>query len=463
MGKEIRVSRPYAPLYTSAVHNIIADCPRVSGKSFEISQKIVAAKAQHPKHDIVVFRANANSLLSSVCIEVLEKFEFIGWGNRAKLKQQPLRIEIDGGASVIWFMGVSGHDKSRVRGFKPKNPLCLIVGDECQQISSEENLKHALATFRRYFDTSIDYKTVLCGNPHELRSHWWNIYSVKHRGAVGYEHIKATYLDIIKLLNADVIADIELEKQINPALYRFMYLGDLSDINGSAYPSFRREKHLITPEEAERIFRGERIEVLIIGGDGAITHDMTCLTPIAVMSSGRACTLEPFIFNPLSFGHALAPSQLSDLIALYMADMEKKYRFKYHSIPVWMFIDCASEDLITQLSYDLDGYYQIQAYTTKNVIRNTSTANNVFARNMCYVIDYGGYVDYASGGRWVKTEIPLLVEQLENVVWKNSKLDPAIPNDCSDSFVYGACTYYENPQNLNLPERMEKYDEYRKP
>ena len=123
-----------------------------------------------------------------------------------------------------------------------------------------------------------------------------------------------------------------------------------------------------------------------------------------------------------------------------------------------MFIDCASEDLITQLSYDLDGYYQIQAYTTKNVIRNTATANNVFARNMCYVIDYGGYKDYAMGGRWVETDIPLLAEQLENVVWKNSKLDPAIPNDCSDSFVYGACVYYENPENLNLPERKDYYE-----
>lgn len=451
-------SKVYEPLYKSPEHNITLNCPRLSGKSYEVSQYAAYAKLLHEKHDGIVFRANANSLLSSVVNDTLEKFIILGEGNKVKIRQAPLRIEIDGGRSNIYFLGVSGHDKSRVRGFHPKNPLAFIIGDECQQISSEDNLKHALASFRRYLDTSIDYKILLCGNPHEVKGHWWNVYALKHRGVKGYDSINATYLDIYDLINDADKAEIELEKQINPALYRFMYLGDLSDINGSAYPSFRREKHLITPEEAERIFKNERIETVIFGGDGAITHDMTCLTPIAVMSSGRSCTLEPFIFNPLSYGRALAPSELADLIGLYMADMERKYAFQKNYIPVWMFIDCASEDLITQLSYDLDGYYQVQAYTTKNVIRNTSTANNVFARGMCYVIDYGGYKDYARGGVWVETDIPLLCEQLENVTWKNSKLDPAIPNDCSDSFVYGACVYYENPENLNLPERKDFYE-----
>ena len=456
-------SKPYRPLYQSPEHNIVLNCPRLSGKSYEVSQFGAYSKMLHKNHDGIVFRANANSLLSSVVNDTLEKFVSLGWGERVRIRQAPLRIELDGGRSNIYFLGVSGHDKSRVRGFHPKNPLAFIIGDECQQISSEENLKHALASFRRYLDTSIDYKILLCGNPHEVKGHWWNVYAAKHKGVKGYESIYATYLDIYDLINDADREEIALEKKINPALYRFMYLGDLSDINGSAYPSFRRERHLITPQQAGEIFKGERIECLIIGGDGAITHDMTCLTPIAVMSSGRACTLEPFIFNPLSYGRALAPSELADLIKLYMGDMEQKYGFQRNFIPVHMFIDCASEDLITQLSYDLDGYYNVGAYTTKNVIRNTSTANNVFARNMVYIIDYGGYKDYASGGRWVETDIPLLAEQLENVTWKNSKLDPAIPNDCSDSFVYGACVYYENPENLNLPERNDLYDQFNRP
>ena len=168
MERMVSVSKPYAPFYDATIRNIIANTPRASGKSFEMAQKVAITKVAYPCHDIVVFRANANSLEASVVNEVMEKFVMLGYGSRVKQYSKPLRIELDGGKSVIWFMGVSGHDKSRVRGFKPRNPLCLIVGDECQQISEESNLKHALATFRRYLDTNIDYKVILCGNPHEV-------------------------------------------------------------------------------------------------------------------------------------------------------------------------------------------------------------------------------------------------------------------------------------------------------
>lgn len=453
----VSVSLPYRPLYTSPLHNIIIPTPRASGKSYEISQLVSVMKMQYPDHDIIVFRANANSLVASVCNEVIEKFDLLGKGDIVRLKTLPLRVEYEGGRSCIWFLGVSGHDKSRVRGFKPKNPLCLIVGDECQQITEEENLKHALATFRRYFDTSIAYKTVLCGNPHEVKAHWWNTYCNRYKRARGYEYIQATYLDIQKLLNSDILEEIELEKEINPALYRFMYLGDLSDINGGAYPSFRREKHLISQAQANTMFAGEFIETMIIGVDGAIARDATGCSPLGIMTSGRAVVFERFMFDPIRYGRALAPSELAKLIARYLADLDRKYGLRSNNIPVYLSVDCAAADLIAQLRYELDDFYTVLSFTTKNVIRNTATANNVFARNACYIIDYGGYMDYASN-RFVAAEIPPLVEQLESVVWKNSKLDPAVPNDYSDSFVYGACTYYENPENLDLPERQNVYD-----
>lgn len=453
----LNVSKPYRPLYLSNKRNILIPTPRASGKSFELSQFVAVQKINYPKHDIVVFRANANSLVSSVCNEVIEKFEMLGHGATVQMRTMPLRIECNGGESFIWFLGVSGHDKSRVRGFKPKNPLCLIVGDECQQITDEDNLKHALATFRRYFDTSIDYKTVLCGNPHEVKAHWWNTYCAKYRRAESYEYITATYMDIAKVLNKDILDDIALEKEINPALYRFMYLGDLTDINGGAYPSFRRERHLITPQQASEMFRGEFIETMIIGVDGAIARDATGCSPLGIMTSGRAVTFERFKFDPIKYGRALAPSELAQLIARYLDDLDSKYELKRNNVPVYLTVDCAAADLIAQLRYELDDYYTVLSFTTKNIIRNTATANNVFARNCCYIIDYGGYFDYAAN-RFVKTDIPLLVEQLESVVWKNSKLDPAVPNDYSDSFVYGACTYFENPENLDLPERKNSYD-----
>lgn len=452
----MRVLENFLPLYDPAVHEITANTPRASGKSVGIAQKVahlVDYTCRGNPHDVVVFRANANSLEASVMAEIEE--QLAQRGADYSVHKGPMRIEVNG--CNVYFLGVSGHDRSRVRGFRPKNKLIAIIGDECQQISSSENLKHALATFRRYIDDASPWKVALCGNPHEVKAHWWNVYCEQTKAS--RTQIKCTWRDLARhgLLNQSTIEDIKLEKQLNPALYRFMYEGDISELSGGAYPSFKRAVHLISPEKAAEITRGERIEHIIWGGDGAITRDATAIAPVAVMSSGRAVVLERFIFDPIRYGRALAPSELAELIHRYVEDMDRKYRITADGVIGSTFaIDCASEDLIQQLAYTLNPYHTVKAYTLKNVMRNNSCVNNVFARNMVYIVDYGGYYDYASG-RFVECSDPLS-DQLESVVWKNNRYDPAVPNDISDAFTYGVSVYYENPYNLYLPERKKTYD-----
>lgn len=453
----MRILENYLPLFDPTVHDIIANTPRVSAKSTHAAQMaahLVAHTCKRTPRDIIVFRANANSLEGSVMQETEEKLTDLG--TIYEVHKGPMRIEANG--CNIYFLGVSGHDRSRVRGFKPKNKLIAIIGDECQQISSLENLKHALSTFRRYLDEGAPYKVLLCGNPHELKGHWWNMYAARMKGR--YATIRCTWRDLAKngLLGRAVIEDILLEKEINPALYRFMYEGDISELSGGAYASFRRDVHLISPERAAEITRGERIEHIIWGGDGAIMNDATAIVPLAVMSSGRAMVLERFFYDPKKQGRNLAPSEISEMISLYLEDMDAKYGIVRDGVIGSTFaIDCAAADLITQLRYTVKDYHQILAFTGKNVIRNNSVVNNCFARGMLYVIDYGGYKDYTTG-RFIACEDPL-AEQLETVVWKNNRLDPSIPNDISDALTYGACMYYENPENLYLPERKNRYEQ----
>ena len=456
----MRVLENYLPLFDPKEHNIIANTPRASAKSTSLAQMsahLVVHTCKRSPHDIVVFRANANSLEGSVMQEIEDWLD--AFGADYTPHKGPMRLEV--GACNIYFLGVSGHDRSRVRGFKPKNKLIAIIGDECQQISAEENLKHALSTFRRYLDTAAPYKVLLCGNPHEVKGHWWNTYVQKMTGR--YTKVHCTWRDLAKngLLNGDIIEDIKLEKEVNPALYRFMYEGDITDLAGGAYPSFRRERHLVSPDEAIEMTHGERIEVILWGGDGAIMNDATGIAPLAVMSSGRAFVLERFFYDPKKHGRTLAPSELAELIQLYLDDMEKKYNIIRDGVISSAFaIDCAAADLITQLRYTIPDYHAVLSFTGKNVIRNNSVINNCFARNMLYIIDYGGYKDYLTG-KFVPCEDPL-AEQLESVVWKNNALDPAIPNDLSDALTYGACFYYENPENLYLPERKKYYEDQRR-
>ena len=78
---------------------------------------------------------------------------------------------------------------------------------------------------------------------------------------------------------------------------------------------------------------------------------------------------------------------------------------------------------------------------------------------MLKIVDFGGYNDFYAR-KWVATtaDTEPLIYQLESVVWKDYKLDPAIPNDYTEALTYGANGYFNNPDNLYLPERKGAYD-----
>lgn len=456
----INVSLPYKPLYDADKHYLICNSGRISGKSFEISRLASLWLARYPQDDVMYCRATAESIGDSIYNELCEKVDEINlWHKDTK---KPYHITTAYG-NEVHFKGLDGNT-NRTKGNKPKRKYSLIIIDECEEIRSELNLEQALASFKRHLDMSVDWKVIFAGNPSEQRSHWWNTWVEKHAKTDKYTLIKSTYKDIIKILPSEVVEDIELNFIINPQLARFMYLGDITDLAGGAYPSFRREKHLITQEQASQMFRGDTIEAVIFGTDGAIKIDATCVSPIAVMRSGRACVLERFIYDPTRTGRPLAPIQYAEYISKYAEWMDSKYGFRDNGVSCWFVIDCAAADLVMQLAYTLNSYFDVKAFTNKSIINNTAVVNSVFARNMCYVIDYGGYYDWENWNAadkappLIPTDTDVLCAQLESVVWKNNKLDPAVPNDCSDSLVYGL-QWYMNPENyeIELPEKEKKY------
>ena len=457
----VKPSRPYAPLYVPDNHRIIANTGRNSGKSFEVALQAALWLVKYPHHDIMYCRANSNSIGDSIFNEMTEKLDMLGISYKST--KSPYHIVTEKG-NEVWFKGLDG-DSNRTKGTKPPRKYSMVIFDECEEIRRELNLTNADSSFIRHVDESIEWKFLFLGNPAEVRAHWWNTWCANHKNAKGYAHIDCNWRMIAKKLSQATKDEILLTYRINPQLARFLYDGDISELAGGAYTTFRREKHVITPQEISAKFGSETISAVLIGGDGAIMNDTTALSPIAVMSSGRAVVLERFICDPKYIGHALAPSQYADMVKAYMEWMERKYGFMYNQVPVYFLIDCAAADFVTRLQYTLPDYYDIRAYTEKNVLRNTATVNNVFARNSVYIVDYGGYYDWTrynlsqSAPPMVYTETDPLIEQLESVVWKNNKLDPAIPNDVSDSLVYGV-QWYANPENLDitLPKRSKYYD-----
>lgn len=459
MIKEIEVVAPYNLVITTDKTTSIMYTPRISGKSYFLGELVWLFSNAYPKHDIVVTRANYNSLEDSLYNEIIAFAEYIGVGDFYNPLKSPLRIKTKRG-NTIYFKGIGGADYSRSKGFKGLKKISLIICDETQQLKDEQSLRQAIATFVRSIDSEIGGKIVLSGNPEMVKAHWWNAYCRKYRYSGEYNFIDANYMDIAKYLSPITLKEIETERKYNPLMYKFLYLGELDELAGGAYGQFKRDRHYISLKQfqAETIGKGHRLCYIIWGGDGAITHDSTGIVPIAVYSDGRAYCLERFYYNPLETGVVLAPSQLTELIIEYVDDLDKRYNIRNDGIGSCFSIDGAAADLIAQLRYNINGYHTVKGFTQKNIINNNSVVNNCFSKNMLKVVDFGGYYDYFHK-RWVPTtaDTEPLVYQLESVIWKNYKLDPAIPNDYTDALTYGANMYFNNPDNLYLPKRQGAY------
>jgi len=459
MQLQIKVAYPYDKLYKTDKNTIIMYSPRISGKSFALGQMVYIYSNQYKRHDIVVTRANYNSLEDSLYNEILAFADDIGQSDYYTALRSPLKIKTKHG-NTIYFKGIGGSDYSRSKGFKNRNnKISLIICDETQQLKDEQSLLQAKATFVRSLDSAIPSKIVFAGNPEQVKAHWWNAFCRKYRYAGIYEFIDANYLSIYKYLNAITKQEIETERQYNPLMYKFLYLGELDDLAGGAYAQFKRDKHYISIGQWREEIRGQRLCYVIWGGDGAITHDSTGIVPIAVYSNGRAYVLERFYYDPLQTGVILAPSQITDMIIEYVEAMCERYEIYKEGVGSYFAIDCAAADLVTQLRYNINGYHTVKGFTQKNVINNNAVVNNCFAKNMLKIVDFGGYNDFYYK-RWMPTtaDTEPLVYQLEAVTWKDCKLDPIIPNDYTDALTYGANVYFNNPDNLYLPERKGVYD-----
>ena len=458
MKQEIKIAKPYDKLLTTDKTTCVMYSPRISGKSYALGQLVYIYANQYPHHDIVVTRANYNSLEDSLYNEIIAYAETAGVPSFYIPLRSPLRIKTRKG-NTIYFKGIGGSDYSRSKGFKGLNPISLIICDETQQLKDEQSLRQAIATFVRSIDPDIKSRIVLAGNPEMVKAHWWNAYCRKYRFAGVYEFIDANYMNIRKYLSKVTLEEIENERKYNPLMYKFLYLGELDDLAGGAYGQFKRDRHYISIQQWHKEIAGQRLCYIIWGGDGAITHDSTGIVPIGIYSNGRGYVLERFYYDPLATGVILAPSQITDLISIYVEQMCKKYDVYGERVGSYFAIDCAAADLVTQFRYNINGYHIVKGFTGKNIIQNNAVVNNCFAKNMLKVVDFGGYYDFYAN-RWIPTtaDTEPLVYQLESVVWKNYKLDPEIPNDYTDALTYGANVYFNNPDNLYLPKRSMAYD-----
>lgn len=462
----ITCPHPYDQLYTTKKKNIVLKSGRDAGKSINVGDYIVEQATQAVNEDIVLCRANMSDMLDSIYAVVQKRITFHKLDMFFKTSKKPLRIVCKLTNCNIYFLGIDGDD-NRTKSFEPINPkVRLFVFEELQQVRELSNLEQALATFRRHLDDD-NGKIIFMFNPPPITAHWVNMWCLSKQEDNDFLVISSSWLDIIDYLNDYDIKEILKCKITEPDKYEWLYMGKTTGGFGSVYPQFKRDKHLITLPEAQEKFRGHYIKFVIIGGDNAIARDCTCLCPIAVFDNGQCLVLDLYFHDPTKNGDLSVAEQIP-LMKKWLFNLEKKYHLTDRSfkVPIAFVIDgsIVGLELVKQLRFTLNmERYQVIAYKEKHVIEMANNLKSVFARNMLYIVDFGGIYNYSTDRFERRSNV--LADQVETLVWneKATGFDPIVPNDACDALTYGANAIFKNMFNLyyvqeSINTRKDYYD-----
>ena len=193
---------------------------------------------------------------------------------------------------------------------------------------------------------------------------------------------------------------------------------------------------------------------LIIGCDGSASKDATALIPIAILKNGICVVLNIFHHDPVQDGQFGSDWVVRNYVKQWFErDLCQRYNLndKLAFVPVLFVVDPAGSELAKAIKYHMTGRPQTDCHTYQKETQ-LAMADKViggFARNQVFVMDYGGYYNYAKA-KWIKGQTPL-VKALTTVIWneKGDHYDDSIPNDDTDGLTYGLGEWFRNPLNVN--------------
>lgn len=447
----------YAPIYkdlwsaTKNFVNLIGG--RVSGKTTVARDYAMFCNEKYKSRDIIVCRDSYSDLADSLFTSLTKFITKNKLWDYYEQKQNPLRIHNKRNGNNVYFAGIGGADKNRTKGLETENKVEVIIFDELQQVKEQENYEQAIASFRRLLSNTA--KVIHIFNPPRQKAHWVNVWAKIKESDPDYLTIHSSWIDMVQFLNDIDIKEILKMEVIDKNEYDWLYMGKSVGGLGSVYPQFKPEKHLIKYDEAILKFAGHHIMSVVIGGDNAVSRDGTCLCPIAIFDNGQCAVLDVFYHDPKRDGD-LAVSEMIPYIRKWLTKLEKKYRLNEQSFygdytPIAFVIDGSiiGIELAKELRFVLNpSRYDIIRYSQKNIIEMVGNMKSVFARNMLYILDYGGTYNYVRDT--FEQGYNIVAEQVENLVWndKENGFDPIVPNDASDALTYGGNAIFKNMFNL---------------
>ena len=438
--------------------------PRTSWKSSGLGRIMLVYYLLFPDYDVCVGVDSVTNEGEGVLVEFQAFVESEGLNNNGEWVFSSKAIYRKGARNQIRSYAVQTNKLDNVNATKSKKlprPVSLFIMDEVQKLHNKSILDNCLSTFLRQMKAGHS-KVILAGNP-DRAAMWFDDYYKEKLEDSEWVVLKPTYKDIIEWIPEALLHEIEQMRKNDPISYAQIYLGDL-EIAGweQTFHSFIEAEHYIPREHYiqtdSRLGAGAMIQSLVIGIDDAESRDAVAGSCVSVHQNGLLRVQESLYLSCKELPVKPALTERCQLVINYLDYINAHFNSE-HALPIIIVFDCAS-NMYRQMC--------VLARTDKNFLRwrnvrlfaytdkqdkeeQLDLVNTAFANGVLRVVNVDNYSPKYSNA--------MLVKQIKALRYlATGKIDPTIPNDCTDALQYATITVLRNPYNLTFPERRAKYD-----
>lgn len=435
MGEIKRAPKQYAPLFMPTVSEIVEPSGRCSAKSTSNEIAAIYLMTQSKHNNIWYCRAEKNDIRNTCFSSMMNIITDMGLDDYFTSSMSPFEITCTATGAKCYFGGINGKtddDVTATKGFTPQGgTLAMCILDEADQVKHSNHITAWESTANRFLLSHG--KVVFAFNPPINRSHWaYKFFGDKIKN--GATRIYATWEDIRGLLKPKTIENIEKFKRDDLEYYRYWYLGECVSFKGMVYPQFKREKHITNIYKL--LAEGDKVYELILGLDEGTANDSTCVTPLAIMATGRAVVLDCFENDPLIAGQQ-SPAEQSRALQRYLGKLLKTFPFLERVSRRWIF-ESAEGGQMLRLQFMEDTAEDSVLVTNKSIFGDIKRVRSMLSEGILLFHDD------------INVNTMRLIEDIENYMFdeRTGEVKKGQRDDTIDSLEYATKLYYNTPLTM---------------
>lgn len=324
--KQVRISEIVIPKYQAifndrAHKHIILTSGRAGTKSSFAAIRSDYQLINDSSGSVVVLRKRHNKLRKTVYKEMLRGINRLGLQKKKfKITKSPMEITYKKHGTTMYFSGSDGIDDTK--GIIDENkPIKLVVLDELTEFfddgDGEDELLNIEATFAR--GNKGDFQMVYLFNPPKNPNAPIMQWLKKMKTRPDCIHIHTDYRDVpADWLGPDLIHSAEVLRDIDPRLYRWVWLGESVGIDEAIYYMFG-QRHI------RRVAEEKRFRVIAIGGDYGQQNATTFQAAGLDFAGKKLRGLGEYYHSGRESGHQRSPSQYAKDFAEFAMNLGEHY------------------------------------------------------------------------------------------------------------------------------------------